>query len=116
MDYDAVTDIATARFGMVTAKNIIHADMAKYHLGYDLTGTGFWPARPGPTTRATATTPTSCSSIGVAFDNQLNFGWLAASTTSSPQDEHEPFDLVGYPGNPWASSSPATPPARRPSA
>lgn len=39
VDFDALTDIAKARFGEITVKNILHASLARYHTGFDFDGT-----------------------------------------------------------------------------
>jgi iron complex outermembrane receptor protein len=38
VDFDAITDIATARFGELTFKNIAHASLARYHTGFNFDG------------------------------------------------------------------------------
>ena len=98
VDYDGLTDIATARFGSVTIKNIAHADIAKYHLGYDLTGTGAG-LLDQQDSQSNRNYSDELQFYGVAFDSRLS--WLLGGFYDKfTQSEDEVFNLVGYPGNP----------------
>jgi len=100
VDYDAVTDIATARFGEITIKNIAHMDYARYHIAYDLTGTGAGILDQDDH-QGNHNYSDELQFIGDMMDHRLN--WLVGGYYNKfVQNEHEDFDLETFPGNPFS--------------
>ena len=98
VDYGGVTDIATARFGAMTLKNIIHYDTARYHVAFDLTGTGAGLLDQDDFQNNSFFSE-ELQFLGKALDNRLS--WIGGVYYSElDQKENETFDLVNFPGNP----------------
>jgi iron complex outermembrane receptor protein len=100
VDYGSLTDIATAHFGAVTLKNIAHIDYAKYHVAYDLTGTGE-EILDQDDFQNNHNYSDELQLLGKAFDNKLSW-LLGAYYDKFVQEESETFDLGTQPGNPYS--------------
>jgi iron complex outermembrane receptor protein len=98
VDFGGLTDIATANFGAITVKNILHFDTARYHTAYDLTGTGAGLLDQDDFQSNRYITE-EFQVLGKAFDNHLS--WLLGYYYSDfTLNENETFNLVSFPGNP----------------
>jgi iron complex outermembrane receptor protein len=98
VDYAAVTDIATIHWGPVTVKNIAHADGARYHIAFDLTGTGAGLLDEDDF-QNNRNYSDELQVLGQAFDNKVN--WIVGGYYDSfTQNEHETFNEATFPGNP----------------
>jgi iron complex outermembrane receptor protein len=100
VDYAGVTDIATAHFGGVTLKNIAHTDYAKYHVAFDLTGTGAGILDQDDF-QNNHNYSDELQLLGKSFDDKLS--WLVGAYYSDfIQNEHQSFNLESQPGNPFS--------------
>jgi iron complex outermembrane receptor protein len=98
VDFDAVTDIATIHWGPVTIKNIAHADNARYHIAFDLTGTGAGLLDEDDF-QNNRNYSDELQLLGQAFNNRLS--WIVGGYYNNfTQNEHETFDEASFPGNP----------------
>jgi iron complex outermembrane receptor protein len=100
VDYDAITDIATIHWGPVTIKNIAHVDDARYHIAFDLTGTGAGLLDQDDH-QDNHNYSDELQFIGHGFNNRLN--WLLGGYYDHfTQSEHQSFNDVTFPGTPFS--------------
>ncbi len=99
VDFDAVTDIATIHWGPVTIRNIAHADDARYHIAFDLTGTGAGLLDENDF-QSNRNYSDELQVLGQTFGNRLN--WIVGGYYDNfTQNENTPrFDEASFPGNP----------------
>jgi iron complex outermembrane receptor protein len=96
VDYDAATDIATARFGPISLVNIAHVDWSRYRTGFDFTGTGS-----GLLDQQSLQSAHDYSEEAHLVGETRPLTWILGIFYSDVRGgENDSYDLVGYPGNP----------------
>ena len=98
VDYLAGTDIASVRLGAMTFKNILHADLSRYHIGFDFDGT---PANllGQDDFQRNGFFSEEFQFVGTAFSKQLS--WIVGGYYSDLElNESDVFREVDFPLNP----------------
>jgi iron complex outermembrane receptor protein len=98
VDYVSGTDIASIKLGDITLKNILHADLSRYHIGFDFDGT---PASllSQDDEQRNGFFSDEFQFVGTAFSKQLS--WIVGGYYSDLElNEGDVFEEVNFPLNP----------------